>query len=86
MVAQFAPQRLAAHSHTDICFDSRHIAIQSPALLSSGECREHALDDHGRRIHQILHRIYGDSGQCQNGIPLSRTCEHYPANDLSFGP
>jgi len=81
MVAQFAPQRLA-----DIRFVSRHIAIQSPALLSSGEYREHALDDHGRRIRQILHRIYGDSGQRQNGIFRSRTCEHYPASDLSFWP
>ena len=71
MVAQFAPQRLAAHSHTDIRFDSRHIAIRSPALLASGEYRGHALDDHGRPIRQILHRVYGDSGQRQNGIPLS---------------
>lgn len=65
---------------------SRCIAIRSPSLLTSGDYREHALDDHGRRVRPILHSVYRNSGQRQNGVPFSHTFQHYPANDLSFWP
>ncbi len=47
-------------------FVSYCIAIRSSSLLASGDYREYVLDDYGCYIRQILHRVYGDSGQRQN--------------------